>query len=485
MKKNTKKIWIIVAVLLLAAAGYGCYRYFLVGRIAVNGQKDVTLEYGTDYSEEGAVFTAGGKQAQVTDISVPEDISEIGSHVITYSYENSLGQTVSAQRTVTVKDTTPPLITLNGESHVKVEFGNEYAEEGCSSVDNHDGDITDKVTVEGTVNVSELGEYVIKYVSVDASGNTAEVERTVTVTDETGPVITVEYPENTFAILGHPFDVTAKATDNHDGDVSDKVTVSGNVDFDTEGVYTLEYRCKDSSNNESVLLTHINVQPANTTGIPVLMYHWFYDDEAGEKPYEVANIHNYVKKSNFEAQLKYLTENHYWFASWQQLIDYIDGNIQLPAKTVILTSDDGQPNFFDIALPIAIKYHVPVTSFVITSWNTFSNYFDVDVLDIESHSHQMHKYCKLGGRMRCMSQQEIEEDMKTSLELIQGHSWAMAYPFGHHTDAGIRALQNVGIMLAFTTEYGKVKPGMNHYLLPRVRISHDDSLDNYIRKVSP
>ena len=49
---------------------------------------------------------------------------------------------------------------------------------------------------------------------------------------------------------------------------------------------------------------------------------------------------------------------------------------------------------------------------------------------------------------------------------------------------GKQVLKNIGYKVAFTTNGGKVKKGMDSFELPRVRILRDDSLSSFIAKVN-
>ncbi|MFA4853365.1 MAG: DUF5011 domain-containing protein [Bacteroidales bacterium] len=82
----------------------------------------------------------------------------------------------------TKDDTTAPVITLNGSgATLTLDLGDTYTEAATAS-DDKDGDITSSIVKTGTVNTSQVGEYVIKYNVTDAAGNSAqEVTRTVKV----------------------------------------------------------------------------------------------------------------------------------------------------------------------------------------------------------------------------------------------------------------------------------------------------------------
>ena len=62
-------------------------------------------------------------------------------------------------RTVTVVDTTVPVITLLGEDSVTIEVGDTYLDAGATATDTYDGDITSSIVTVSTVNTSIVGVY--------------------------------------------------------------------------------------------------------------------------------------------------------------------------------------------------------------------------------------------------------------------------------------------------------------------------------------
>jgi hypothetical protein len=82
-------------------------------------------------------------------------------------------------------DTTPPIITLQGDKSIELELGDSFTDPGATAVDNLDGNVTDKIEKTGEVNTNILGTYTLTYNVTDSDGNAAEpVTRTVTVTGE-------------------------------------------------------------------------------------------------------------------------------------------------------------------------------------------------------------------------------------------------------------------------------------------------------------
>ncbi|MDD6272525.1 MAG: polysaccharide deacetylase family protein [bacterium] len=273
----------------------------------------------------------------------------------------------------------------------------------------------------------------------------------------TPPEIKLNRNINSFLILGTEIDLKDfTVSDNFDKDLKDKVIVEGEVDINKEGIYEVVYKVEDSSHNETKVVSTINVQKEDTDGIPILMYHWFYDDEVTKKP----NNELYLSKSNFIEQMDYLVKNNYYFPTWDELEDYIDGKINLPKKSIIITADDGDPTYYKIAVPIMNARNIPSTSFVISKNPSWKNYKNQEGVSMESHTHTLHvRSCtnnSQNGKAMCLTYDEILQDLKKSLEYVENKE-CMAYPFGHYNNTFVKAVKDAGIHMALTTNGGRVK----------------------------
>jgi hypothetical protein len=78
-----------------------------------------------------------------------------------------------------------PTITLNGNSTLEIEVGSNYSELGASANDKEDGDLTDKIIIDGDVDVANIGTYTITYSVVDSDGNRVETKRVLKVLQPT------------------------------------------------------------------------------------------------------------------------------------------------------------------------------------------------------------------------------------------------------------------------------------------------------------
>jgi len=113
------------------------------------------------------------------------DTSALGEYVLTYTATDASGNQTSTTRTVTVvepvpTDTEAPTISLVG-GNMTIEEGGTFVEPGYSATDNVDGDLTNSVTVTGSVDTSVPGTYLRTYSVTDAAGNTGTATRTVVV----------------------------------------------------------------------------------------------------------------------------------------------------------------------------------------------------------------------------------------------------------------------------------------------------------------
>lgn len=221
------------------------------------GEQEITVEYGDQYRELGATATSGKKNLEVT-VEGTVDAKTLGTYQITYSAKY-LWMSESVQRTVHVVDTVAPVITLKTKpDHITLP-GADYVEEGFAASDNHDGDITDKVT---TSFDAEKG--IMVYTVKDSSGNETRVERVIKYTDPIAPEITLTGDSEITLQAGSSYKEPGyTAKDNVDGDITDKVQVEGSVNANRAGTYTITYSVTDSYGNTTKVTRTVKVKAAS------------------------------------------------------------------------------------------------------------------------------------------------------------------------------------------------------------------------------
>jgi len=130
--------------------------------------------YDSSDNQVGSFITASGSGLDIF-TSVPNGD---GYYVI----QDVGGQLSNPSDRVSVlpgSDVTGPVITLNGEASVDINFGDSYSELGAVASDNIDGKID--VTISGNVDTSLEGTYSVSYKATDSAGNQSELIRTVNV----------------------------------------------------------------------------------------------------------------------------------------------------------------------------------------------------------------------------------------------------------------------------------------------------------------
>jgi len=167
---------------------------------------------------------------------------------------------ISAPTPEPVTDTTPPVLTLNGDNQVSIELGSIYEDPGANAIDDIDGDISNDVVVSGTIDLSSVGSYTLNYVVTDQAGNESNIESRIVdvydgsqvTQDITPPVLTLNGSDRIDVEIGTSYtELGASAIDDYDGDLSDNVVITGTVDVSTLGFYTLEYSATDQAGNQS------------------------------------------------------------------------------------------------------------------------------------------------------------------------------------------------------------------------------------------
>ncbi|USD67919.1 immunoglobulin-like domain-containing protein [Vibrio sp. SCSIO 43136] len=223
--------------------------------ISIKGNVVTRLEAGQPHIDAGATARddVDGPVPVVATGNIDQDgqvdTSELGQSAIVYTATDSSNNSSSAIRTLIIEDTLAPVVTLNGENPVTLEAGrDEYVEHGATALDSYDGVL--ELTISGSVDHNQLGQYQVTYSAMDRSNNVGTAVRTVNVIDTIAPELTLHGDRYIELISPQEFvDPGASAVDLFEGALP--VVVSGSVDHMTPGTYHLTYRATDSSGNSS------------------------------------------------------------------------------------------------------------------------------------------------------------------------------------------------------------------------------------------
>lgn len=214
--------------------------------------------------------------------------------------------------------------------------------------------------------------------------------------------------------------------------------------------------------------------------IITLTYHFIYDPNAEQCNQAICHT-----LEQFESHLKYIKDNGYLTLKLDELEMYLDGKVNLPYKSVVLTIDDGTL-IDDKALRLLEEYEQYATLFVITGWIENYERLQSPYLLLESHTNKMHNQyeCKgmglQGGGILCKDEEYVLNDLKTCQDKLGGSVY-FSYPFFDVNDHAIELLKKAGYRMAFigqSNTNGFSKPGTNKYKIPRKSIFNSTTLDD-------
>ena len=218
-----------------------------------------------------------------------------------------------------------------------------------------------------------------------------------------------------------------------------------------------------------------------STGIPILLYHRF-----GPIPADPMT----VTTAAFESQLGYLSVNGYVVITLRQLVDYHLGKRPAPpAKSVVLTVDDGHKSVYTDMFPLLKRYRVPAALFIYPSaisnatyamtWSQLREMKETGLVDLQSHTSWHPNFRKEKERLRPSEYEHLVEmqlkESKKRLERELGTQVDMlAWPFGIYSDELIDKAFGVGYVATFTMERRHACITEKIRSLPRYLITHSD-----------
>lgn len=218
------------------------------------GKEKIDMVVGQKYIDPG-YKAKDNIEGDITEKVVTEgivDTTKAGEYTIKYTVTNNSGIQKSIYRVVKVYEKNEGLLSfeLIGKEKISIEEGTTYKDPGYKAIDTIDGDITNKVKIEGYVNTNTVGTYELKYTVTNSSGITKTLSRKVNVYAKKIGTITLEIKGNNPLLIENGGTYTEpgyKAVDTIDGDITSKVTVKGSVNTNLPGTYNIRYTVTNST----------------------------------------------------------------------------------------------------------------------------------------------------------------------------------------------------------------------------------------------
>ncbi|GIP15569.1 hypothetical protein J40TS1_12110 [Paenibacillus montaniterrae] len=210
-------------------------------------------------------------------------------------------------------------------------------------------------------------------------------------------------------------------------------------------------------------------------GVVVLMYHDF----------GYSGNPSIINAEVFDDQMRALSENNFNVITMEQYVDYMEGKIELPEKSVLITFDDGYSDFYEIAYPILQQYQFPATNFIIVkstdepnpkqlphmTWDQMRE-MKANGMSFYNHTYDSHKMINTTdnkdpmlanykeGETSELYRARVHNDLQKAHELLVKELGEqdniLAFPYGAYSDELLEVMKELGIKHAFT-----IRPGVN------------------------
>lgn len=212
--------------------------------------------------------------------------------------------------------------------------------------------------------------------------------------------------------------------------------------------------------------------------ILVIMYHHLAPD-----PGDSTVI---VSPERFAEQMRWFAANGFTTITTADLRRYFAGQAELPPRPLLITFDDGYLSQYELAYPILAQYDMKATFFVVArwtdvpfagdalarmSWEHLRELQATGLIEIESHSYDLHHYAGPRPAALALGAEEVLADLVLSRDRLRveldHNARALAWPFGAYNERTNTLAQKAGFDLAFGVQPGYVTRATDPLALPR------------------
>ena len=206
--------------------------------------------------------------------------------------------------------------------------------------------------------------------------------------------------------------------------------------------------------------------------VAVLVYHsvddtdWFYS----------------VSPDAFRRQMEYV-KHHCQPVTFQEVVNYVKGEIKLPPRAVAVTFDDGYANVAETAFPVLKDYGIPMTIFLTTSpeanrkeldnsfpmasWDQIRDMERSGLVTVGAHGATHVRLDKISPQLL---EREIYESQRTIEKELGALPKFFAYPKGLFSKEAVEAVKRHGFEAAAAAKQGIVRRGDDPYAIKRVAV---------------
>jgi len=215
--------------------------------------------------------------------------------------------------------------------------------------------------------------------------------------------------------------------------------------------------------------------------VPIILYHHV-------EPMAIATQLGHASLTEdsqmFEEHISYLSSHHYHFLSLENLVHAILNHKTVPAKSVVITVDDGYIDAYTYAFLYAKKYHAIINFMIPTGLVGQPDYLTWDHLKEMATSPyvRLYNHTTTHAPLGLIDQDQIIKEVTTANQALKTSlgikNDIVVYPYGSYNDLAIQTIQQLGMIAAVSTDPGTNDCISNIMKLPRVRVG-DEPIQDY------
>jgi peptidoglycan/xylan/chitin deacetylase (PgdA/CDA1 family) len=230
----------------------------------------------------------------------------------------------------------------------------------------------------------------------------------------------------------------------------------------------------------------------NEISIPILTYHSL---DSSRSVISTA-------PEKFRRQMKNLSDASFNVIKLRDLVKRIQENRELPAKSVVITFDDGFQSVYDLALPVLRDYGYSATVFLVTSFCGKNNRWNgqpdsipsFDLLTWDQVSRMREQQMEFGVHtathpdLTKLAGSRISEEIVDARRIVQEqtgeHEIAFAYPYGKKSSEA-SDLVGSNFYAACSTQMDFATSDSDVHFLPRIDMYYFSNNDLFSKIGTP
>lgn len=218
--------------------------------------------------------------------------------------------------------------------------------------------------------------------------------------------------------------------------------------------------------------------------VPILTYHF-----VGDHPHQRHHRSIFCNAPVFAAQMRLLYRLKWKTLSLTEIAGLAESGSNLPRRRFALTFDDGDADLFWSVRPVLKEHGFTASAFIVSGliggtndWETAPTLVGRRLLDADQIRTMASEGWDIGGHTvthadlttlgPAQVRREIADCRSQLQDLLGTPVDSFCYPSGCVDETARGLVKEAGFKWAVTTSRGRVRPGTDRFLLPRVSVSH-------------